>query len=78
MIENILGNINGITLGLDVGTELGYLDVSVDGYNYGKIEGLLLGGSLVYTNLKVLVSDECIKLGLSYGKVLSTILEHLD
>ena len=38
----ILLNIDIITLGNDFGTELGSLDVSFDGYNDGKIEGLFL------------------------------------
>ena len=42
VIGIILGNVHGITLGLDVRTELSSLDGSVDGYNYGKLEGLLL------------------------------------
>ena len=43
MIGTIFRNVYGITIGLDVGTELGSLDRSFDGYNYGKLEGLFLG-----------------------------------
>ena len=66
-------NVDGITLGIDVGTYLGSLYGSLDGSNDGKLEGLLRGGSLGYTNGKVLGSDEGIKLRLSGGKVLGTI-----
>ena len=38
----ILGNVDGITIGLDVGTELCYLYGSFDGSNDFKLEGLLL------------------------------------
>ena len=64
-------NIYVITLGLDVGAELGYLDGSIDGSNDGNLVGLLLGGSLGYTDGKVLSSDEGIKMGLSYGKLIA-------
>ena len=47
---------------------------SVDGSNYLKIEVLLLGDSLVYTDGKVLGYDEGIKLGLFDGKVTGTII----
>ena len=40
---NILGNVDIITLGLDIGTELGFLNGSFDGYNEGNLEGFLLG-----------------------------------
>ena len=58
MLVTILGNVDGIKLRLDIGTELGFLDESYDGYNEGNLEGLLLGDSLVSTNGKVLGSDE--------------------
>ena len=38
----ILVNLYGITLGIDVGIDLGYLDESFDVSNYGSLEGLLL------------------------------------
>ena len=50
MIGTILVNVDGIILGIDVGTDLGYLDGSLDGYNNDNIEGLSLGGSLEYTD----------------------------
>ena len=42
MIETILGNVYGITLGLNVGTELRSLDGYFDIFNNDKLEGLLL------------------------------------
>ena len=36
--ETILGDVDGITLGIDVGTELYSLDGSFDYSNYGKLE----------------------------------------
>ena len=60
-------NVDGITLGLDVVTELGSLDGSFDGSNDGKLEGLFLGDSLGSTDVKVLGSDEFTKLVLSDG-----------
>ena len=53
----ILGNVDRITLGLDIGTELGFLDGSFYGSIEEKLEGLLLGYSLGYTNGKVLGSN---------------------
>ena len=40
-LDNILGNVDGIPLGIDIETELGCLNVSCDGYNYDTIEGIL-------------------------------------
>ena len=40
VLVNILGNVYGITPGLDVGTNLGYLDGSFDVFNDGKLKGL--------------------------------------
>ena len=37
----ILGNVYRITLGIDIGTELGFLDGSFDALNADKLEGLL-------------------------------------
>ena len=78
MIGTILGNVDGIILGLDVGTKLGSLDGSFDGSNDLNLEGLLLGGSLVYTDGKVLGSDEGIKLESTDGKCFVTILGNVD
>ena len=74
LLSNILRNVDGITLLFDVVTDLGSLDGSFDGYNYGKPERLLLGESLGSTDGKVLGSDEGIKLGSSEGKLFDTIL----
>ena len=54
VLVTILGNVDGIILGLDVGTYLGYLDGYFDGSNDVNIEELLLGSSLGYTDGKVL------------------------
>ena len=53
---------------------MGYLDVYLDGSNYGNIWSLFLGSSLVSTDDKVLGSNEYIKLRSNYGKVLGNIL----
>ena len=78
VLGTILGNAYRITLGIYIVTELCYLDGSFNGYNDINIEGLLLGGSLGYTDGKVIVSDEGIKMGSDYGKVLGTILVYID
>ena len=41
MIGTIVGNVDGIKLVIDVGTELDSLDVFFDDYNDGKVEVLL-------------------------------------
>ena len=64
---------NWITLGLDIVTELDSLDEPCDSFNDGKLEGLLLGDSLGYTDRKLLGSDEGIKLLSTDGKMLGTI-----
>ena len=46
----VLVNVDGITFDIYVVTELGYWDGFFDGYNGGNIEGLLLAGSLRYTD----------------------------
>ena len=43
-----------------------------------KLEGLLIGGSLGSTDVKMIGSDEGIKLVLSGGKLLGTILGNVD
>ena len=43
MLGVVLVNVDGITLGIDVGTELISLDESFDGSNYDKLYGLLRG-----------------------------------
>ena len=78
VIDTILGNVDVITLGIDCGTELGYLDGCFDGSNDGKLEGLFLGGSLGSTDGKVLGYDEGVKLVLSYGEFPVIILVNVD
>ena len=51
-------NVYVITLGFDVGTDIGSLDRYVDGSNFGKLEVFLIGDSLVYTGGNVLGYDE--------------------
>ena len=53
----ILVNVYVITLGLDIGTDLVSLYEAFDGSNYSKIQGLLFGDSLGYTNGKVIDYD---------------------
>ena len=43
LLSSTLGAADGITLGLDEGTELGSPDCSFDNSNEGKPEGSLLG-----------------------------------
>ena len=51
------------------------LDGNIDGSNDGKLESLLLGDSLGFTDGKVIGSDEGIKMGSTECKWLSTIIE---
>ena len=75
----IIGNVDVITLGLDVGTDMGsFLDGLFDDSNNGNIEGLLIEDSLGSTDDKVLGSNEGIKLGSIDGKVLDAILGNVD
>ena len=53
VIGAIHGNLDGIILGLDVGTEMVTLDGSFDGYNDMKLEGSFLG--------ELLVSDDVVE-----------------
>ena len=46
----MIANVGEITLGLDVGTNLGFLYESLGVSNDGNIEGVFLGGSLLYTD----------------------------
>ena len=78
VLGTILGNLDRIKLGIDVGTELGSLDEFFYISNYGKLEQLFLGDSLESTDVKVLGSDEGINLILSDGKVIGTILVDVD
>ena len=78
VIFTILRNVDGITLGLDVETQLGYLDVPFDGSNNDNLKELFLGDSLEYNGGKFIGSDEVIKVGYTDGKVLGTILGNVD
>ena len=62
VLGTIIGNVDRITLGIDVRTDLGSLYVSSYVYNDCKIEGLLIGDSLRSTHGKVQGSVEGIKL----------------
>ena len=74
MIGTILGNVDVITLGVNVETEMGYFDGSFDGSYDCKIELLLFGDSLGSTYGKVICSDEGIKLGLFCCELICAIL----
>ena len=78
MLVTIIRNLYVITLGIDIGTDMGYLYGSSGVSNDVNIEGLLLGDSLGSTDGKLLGSDEGIKLGLYDGKVLGYILVNVD
>ena len=78
MIGTIIGNLDGITLELDVGTELGSLDKSYYCSNNGKLEGLFIGDSLGSTDGDVLGSDKGISLLSTDGKVIGTIIVNVD
>ena len=78
VLGTILGNLDRIKLGIDVGTYLGSLDEFFYISNYGKLEQLFLGDSLESTDGKVLGSDKGIKLVSTDGKVLDTILVNVD
>ena len=72
VLFTILVNGDGITLGFDVGTNLGSVYGSFDGSNHGNIEGLFLGNSLESTGGKVLGfmlgNVDGITLGIDVGK----------
>ena len=61
-----------------LGTYLVSLDGSFDGFDYGNLERLFIGGSLGSTYVKAPGSDEGIKLGSTDSKVLGTILGNVD
>ena len=52
VLDTILGNVDGITIGIDFGTELVFLDGSFHGSSDIKIEGLLFGHSKLSTDVK--------------------------
>ena len=78
ILFTMLLNVDGITLGLVFGTELRYLYGSSYGSNDDKLDDLLLGDSLEYTDGKLLGSDESIKLGSTDGKFIDTMLRNVD
>ena len=73
-IGTILGNVDGITLGINIGTYMVSLDLSFDGSNDGKLERLFLGDTVRSTDGKVLDPDKDVNQGLSDGKVFGTII----
>ena len=58
VIDNVLGDSHGITLGLDVGTYMCSLDGPFDGSNDVNFEGIFLGDSLWYNDATMTDSDE--------------------
>ena len=78
MICTIIGDADGITLGIGVVTYPGSSDGSLYCYNDGKLEGFFLGGSLGSTDEEVLGYDEGVKVGLFYGEVIGNILGNVD
>ena len=56
---------------------MGSLYIYFAGSNYGELGGVFLGGSHKTTGGKLLCSDESVKLGLSGGKMLGTILGNI-
>ena len=78
VLENIVGNASIITLGIDVGTELGFLNGYFNGSNDDHLEDLCLEDSLGYNHGQVLGYDEGLKLGSTGGKLLGTILVKID
>ena len=70
MLGTIIGNVDRITLGIDIGTKLVFLYGSFDGSNDGKLGVLLIGDSLGFIDVKVIGSDEGIKLIFTDGKVI--------
>ena len=74
VLGTILVNADGITLRLDVGTDLVYLYVSFDGSNDGKLEGLFLVDSLGYNGGKLLGSDESVWFSFSFMHLLTPLV----
>ena len=77
MLGTLLGNVDVITLGIYVGTEMVSLVGSFDGSNDNNFEVLLIGGTLGFTYSKVLGSDEAIELVYTDGKVPGNILVNI-
>ena len=74
----ILVNIDIITIWIDVGTDMGSLDGPIYGSNDSNLEGILILNLLWCTDGKVIGSYEGIKLELSDGKAIGTILWNVD
>ena len=70
VLDIVLRNVDIITLGIDIGTELGFLDESFDGSNEGNLEGLFLVESMGSTDVKVLGYDKgTFRAGLTWSGV---------
>ena len=78
MLGTKLVNVDTIAFRLDVGTEMGSLDGYFDGSNDVNLEILLFENSLEYTDGKVLVYDDGIKLGFTDGKVIRICFGNVD
>ena len=74
----ILEIVDGISLGIDVGTDLVYLNESFDGSNDDKLDGSFLGDSLKSTDGNGIGSYEGIQLGICFGEVLGIIFVNVD
>ena len=74
VIGTILGNVDGITLGIDVRTEMDYLDGSFDGSSGSKLEGLFLEFSMESTDVKVIESDKIFLLSFSFTHSLTLLV----
>ena len=70
MLVTILGNVDGITLRLDIGTNMGFLDGSFDGSKERKLEGFLIGDSMRSNDGKVIgYKDGTAQAGLTWSGV---------
>ena len=75
VLGTILGNIYVITLGIDLGTDLVSLNGSLDGYNYGKLEGIFFYDHWDLLLVKSLALMKASKLDLLMVKGLALYLE---
>ena len=75
MLGTILVNVDVITLGIGVGTDIGSLDGSFYGYNDGKLEVLFIGDFLASNDGKVLGYDEGVNWDYLMVKLLVLYLE---
>ena len=74
MVGTMLWNLDGITFGNNVETELGSLDGYFDFYNDFKLEILLIRDLLGFTDVNVLWCMEAIKLRSSDDEAIGGIL----